>query len=66
MSELEIAVRLKNKGYTHMVQFLKEGEKFGDPIGFKKASEIGPFLRENPDLRMAWSENIEEYINDLG
>ena len=64
-SELEILTELMEKGYRHIVQFTKNGENFGEPLAFKSADEVGPFMRENPKLIATKSGKLLDWINAL-
>jgi len=64
-TELEILTELMEKGYRHIIQFTKKGENFGEPLAFKLAGEVGPFMREDPELKMASCGKIIDRINEL-
>lgn len=62
VSELEVFKELKVKGYNYVVQFIKDNKKWGDPLAFKSADQVGPFLRSNPELKVEWNRNIDKHI----
>lgn len=64
-SELEILTELMEKGYRHIVQFQKKDEDFGEPLAFKSADEVGPFMRETPDLTMKSTSKIIDRVHEL-
>lgn len=56
--EKSVAEKMKAKGYTHIVQVTANGKDFGEPLYFKSADQVGPFLRTFPDsakAKTAWS-----------
>lgn len=62
MNEREVARRFRAKGFKYAAQFKEEdGELFGDPIYFKTAEEVGPFMRAH-NLTMVWTKPIEEMV----
>ena len=59
--EIAMAKKFKAKGYNYVVQITTIRGDFGDPMYFKSASDVGPFLRSFPDYEKAkikWSGNL--------
>ena len=56
--------KLKAKGYKYVVQFANSetGKLFGEPLAFKSADQVGPFMRENKELKMVWTRTIENQL----
>ena len=53
--ERAVAERFKKQGYTVGIQFIDEdGTDWGEPIYFKVGRDVGPFMRDNPTLKMGW------------
>ena len=49
------------KGYMYVVQIVTVDGDFGEPLYFKSADKVGPFLRSFPDYQKAkvkWSINL--------
>jgi hypothetical protein len=56
--EQKVAEGMKKKGYLYCVQIVANGKNFGEPLYFKGADKVGPFLRSFPDsakAKTAWS-----------
>lgn len=57
--------QMKEKGYNYVVQFSnKDGSDFGEPMYFKSSSAVGPFMRQNPELKMKWTKKIDEMMGE--
>jgi hypothetical protein len=62
MNESAAAKLFRAKGFKYVALFKTEdNEIFGDPIYFKDAQEVGPFMREN-NVGMVWTKPIDEMI----
>lgn len=64
-SEVSITQELISKGYKYIIQFEKEGKLFGNPIAFKTEIDVGPFMRDSPNLKTLWIRKIEEHLQIL-
>ena len=62
--KVSMFVRLKNKGYNYVVQFEKNGKDYMEPLVFKSAKDVGPFMRSEK-CKMKWTKKIENYIEEL-
>jgi hypothetical protein len=60
-SEKKVAEKMKKKGYKYAVQIVTIDGDFGEPLYFKTANEVGPFLRSFPEYKKAkikWTVEI--------
>ena len=57
--------KLITKGYQYCVQFSKDGKAFGEPLCFKSSNDVGPFMRDNPDLKMIWQRKLTDHLEIL-
>lgn len=61
--EQKVAKGMFAKGYRYCVQVTAYGKNFGEPLYFKSAGDVGPFLRSFPDAakaKTAWNFVMEE------
>jgi len=59
--EQSVAKKMKAKGYSVIVQVTANGKNFGEPLYFKGADKVGPFLRSFPDsakAKTAWNFSL--------
>jgi hypothetical protein len=60
MTEKETAKRLLALGYRFSIQFVTaDGANFGEPLCFKTADAVGPFMRES-GLKQKWVKKLDE------
>ena len=60
-NEKKVAEKMKKKGYKYAVQIVTIDGDFGEPLYFKTANEVGPFLRSFPEYKKAkikWTVEI--------
>ena len=63
-SEIAMAKKFKAKGYNYVAQITTISGDFGDPMYFKSASDIGPFLRSFlacEKAKIKWSGNLDSF-----
>ena len=56
--EQKVAEKMKALGYLYIAQITVDGKNHGEPLYFKSADKVGPFLRSFPDsakAKTAWS-----------
>ena len=56
-AEQDIGKKMKAKGYNYIVQITTVDGSFGEPLYFKSADSVGPFLRSFPNYanaQIAW------------
>ena len=58
--ELRVMVAFKKADHQCVVQF----KDFGDPVAFKSADDVSPFMSENK-LTIEWTKIIDDYITEL-
>lgn len=58
--EQAMAKKFMIKGYKHAVQFELDGELWGEPMYFKTAEQVGPFMRSTAGgkLKQKWVVNL--------
>ena len=57
--EQAVAKKMIAKDNTIAIQFVNpDGKDFGDPVYFKSAGDVGPFMRQNPELKQKWVINL--------
>jgi len=60
--EQTVAKKMMAKGYLYIAQFTTVDGNFGEPLYFKSANDVGPFLRSFPDyqkIKMTWTFKLE-------
>jgi len=65
--EKAVAKKMQAKGYNYIVQITTVDGDFGEPLYFKHASEVGPFLRNFPDYQKAkikWTATLSDFDLD--
>ena len=72
INELKVALKLKAKGYRHVIQITTKWPRFsnfGPPLFLKSADEAGPLLRsfnqKHDHAKIAWAKSVDEYIGEL-
>jgi len=74
ISEVNVATKMYGLGYRYAAQFSTIDGPFGTPLYFKKANDVGPFMRGFPaykKLKMDWTAPLEDILGvsktaDLG
>ena len=57
--ERRVALKMIQKGYAYAVQFTNpDGTPFGEPLYFRASADVGRFMRDYPELTMAWSNSL--------
>lgn len=58
--EQATAKKFMIKGYKHAIQLELDGELFGEPMYFKTAEQVGPFMRSTAGgkLKQKWVVNL--------
>ena len=65
LTELDTAVRMKDKGYTLVAQFRKERAHF-DPLYFKTTALFSRMCREDlKDWKLVWVKPIDKFIAEI-
>ena len=64
-SEKAVAKKMAAKGYKYVAQITTSEGKFGEPLYFKSADAVGPFLRSFPDYANAKTEWVAELPADI-
>ena len=66
-SEKAMAKKMKDKGYKYAVQITTVDGDFGEPLYFKSADEVGPFLRTFPGYQKAktkWTADLSKELSE--